>query len=306
MTPSHPNEVNQPWPKAQVEQNILYHYLPELELNRSKLDDDSSMKHLDLLINYIKTTYTPTEHSIVSLLAAKEITYDLLWALFKPGTWVYTTCSGTGKPRCVIYDACEEKTTKSGLKYCNMECRYLDFDGEVLGEVSIELHIPKFRGTKRINTLEAFPLQYHSNQSDVRTDLIKCGRKFISLMGSHHRHCRGKAFYIHEGYRVEFSVDSRIMVDAAFFRKINPNYSRPRITEAADMEPTDFSLLMFDESKSEPDHQVQSNGKGPADMKENDLLICSPTVYGFSFNDKIWGEMLLPVARLQLNWFMDA
>ncbi len=91
------------------------------------------------------------------------------------------------------------------------------------------------------------------------------------------------------------------MVDAAFFRKINPNYSRPRITEAADMEWNDFSLLMFDESKSEPDHQVQSNGKGPADMKENDLLICSPTVYGFSFNDKIWGEMLLPVARLQLN-----
>ncbi len=253
------------------------------------------MKHLDLLMKYIKTTYAPTKHSIVSLLAANEITYDLLWALFKPGSLVYTTCAGTGKPRCVIYDACEEKATKSGLKYCKMECRYYDFDGEVFGEVSVELHIPKFRGTKRINTLEAYPLQYHANESDVRTNLIKCGRKFISLIGSHHRHCRGKAFYIRERRTVEFFVDSRIMVDAAFFRKINPNYSRPHITEAADMESIDLSLFMFNVSESEPDNHVQSNGREPADMKENDLLICSPTVYGFSFNDKIWGEILLPV-----------
>jgi uncharacterized protein DUF7025 len=30
------------------------------------------------------------------------IIYGLLWALFKPSTLVYTTCLGTGKPRCVI------------------------------------------------------------------------------------------------------------------------------------------------------------------------------------------------------------
>ena len=92
--------------------------------------------------------------------------------------------------------------------------------------VTIELKIAKFRGTKHIDALEAFPLQYHTEAATYRADLLECGRKFMSLRGTHHRCCNGSAFYVRDGEQVEVCIDSRIMVDAAYFRKMNPNYFR--------------------------------------------------------------------------------
>ena len=50
------------------------------------------------------------------------------------------------------------------VKYFHLECRYVDFDGKVFGETSIELAILQFRGTKKINSLDAFRLEYHPNK----------------------------------------------------------------------------------------------------------------------------------------------
>ena len=36
-----------------------------------------------------------------------------------------------------------------------------------------------------------------------------------------------KAFYMREGEAITVSVDSRVMLNAALFRKMNPNYTRP-------------------------------------------------------------------------------
>ena|SRR5438552_4176415 len=152
--------------RKQVERNVLYNYLSELEAYQANSDydrgpDPSALKHLDTLVNRIKTDYKVTTESLLPLLEKGEITYDLLWALFKPNTLVYTACFGTGKPRCIIFDYGEEKTTKHNSKYYHMSCRYLDFNGNVFGEAPTEVGIPKFRGRKRINTLDAFPLRYH-------------------------------------------------------------------------------------------------------------------------------------------------
>lgn len=275
---------------------MLYNYLPELEAfetatNNDRTCDPSCLKHLDLLIGHIKRDYGDTTDRLVPLLENGEITYDLLWALFKPNTTVYTTCFGTRKPRCVIFDDGEEKTTKDNVQYYHMNCRYLDFDGSVFGEASIGVNIPKFRGTKRINSLQAFPLQYHQDENAVRAKLIECGRKFVSLMGTHHRHCQGEAFFMDDGKPIRFSVDSRIMIDAATFRKIDPNYSRPRIEPVKTSSDTSpWSELCGEPSSKSALGQVKNNDLEPTRMTEKDLIICCPTVLGFSLDKKIWGE----------------
>ena len=103
-------------------------------------------------------TYKSTAQRLLSLLENGEITYNLLLVLFKPNSMVYSTCFGTEKPRCVIYDDGEEGETSNGLKYYKMECQYLDYDGYMFGESPIHLAVVKFRGRKRISTLNAFPL----------------------------------------------------------------------------------------------------------------------------------------------------
>jgi hypothetical protein len=241
--------------------------------------DAISTKHLNLLIDSIREIYMPTTQRLLPLLEHGEITYDLLPMLFKPNTPVYTTCFGTQKPRCVTYDSAEEKTTRSKNKYLSMDCRFFDFDGKTFGKASIELVIPKFRGTKRINTLPAFPLKYHPDKNQVKSDFVKCGRKFVRLIGTHHCYCQGEAFFMEDGDPVRVSVDSRVMVDADFFWKMNPNYTRPR----ANLAGTRWA--------SPPgSNQVKCDEVELSELKEDELLICCPTVPGFSLDEKLWGE----------------
>jgi hypothetical protein len=64
-----------------VEQSLLYYYLPDLEECRqdpSAALDHSTLKHLDLLLDFIKTAYASTTKRLSPLLEKRQITYNLL------------------------------------------------------------------------------------------------------------------------------------------------------------------------------------------------------------------------------------
>ena len=277
-----------------MEQSLLYHYLSDLEECRQNPDaalDRSTLEHLDLLLNFIRTAYASTTERLGPLLEKDQITYDLLWTLFKPNTLAYAKCFGTGQPRCVRYEFREEKTIRGGVKYFHVKARYLDFDGKVLGETSSEHAIEKFRGAKQITALEVFPLEYHPSEKHMRAHLTECGRKFLSMMDVHLCEYEGKAFYIKKGQVVEISIKSRVVVDAPYFREENPNYSRPSIKESnrgpQGPPPSYFDLDGISEDGASP---AQDNGMDPSEVKGDDLLICSPTVPGFSLGNSRWGK----------------
>lgn len=265
---------------------MLYHYVPELEAygraeNGTFLQNPLYRKHLSLLVDYIKNSYISTNERLG--LKSREITFDLIWALFKPNSIVYGECFGTKKPRCIRFDYGEVKTLDDGTKYYHVEGQYLDFDGKDFGLASTALGIHKFRGTKRIDKLETFPLKYHPNEKEVRCELIDCGVKFLALRGMHHRQYEGVAFVMKQGKIAKVSVNGRIMVDAPFFFQENPNYTKPRIDEFGK---SSDGWTMFDLSKK-PD-KVKRNAMDPAAVNDDDLLLCSPSVLGFSFGSKLW------------------
>jgi hypothetical protein len=270
-----------------------------------------------LLVDYLKSAYADTTQNMLSLLSTGSITYELLWALFKPNALVYTTCSGTHKPRCVRYNFGEEKKTIAGTKYWSLNCCYLDFNGEDVGLFPIELKIAKFRGAKPIDALTAFPLQYHTETTRVRANLLRCGRKFMRLRGAHYYYCNGSAFYMRDGEPVEVRIDGRIMVDAAGFRKMNPNYFKPTVIDlnfahgfdiSAYIEPFGYAssdedsseassddasiATSFDLASESPYNQPEGSILERAEMPDEYLLICCPTVPGFTLKDKLWGKIL--------------
>jgi hypothetical protein len=273
----------------QIERDLLYQYLPELEhcLAKPNSCDSTTIDKLRLLIRYISESYTATSQRLTPLLEHGEISYDLLPFLFKPNDPVYTTCFGTGKPRCVKYDAGEAKTRSNGEKYYQLDCRYFDFDGKIVGEVSTSIDIPKFRGYVHINRLNAFPLSYHSASSQIRAELIDCGRRFLSLCGTYHRHCCGNAFLINKDKLVKVSVDSRVMIDASFFREMNPNYARPKVDGSSSaIGCIDFFGGLS--TSTESTEKVRYADLEANELELADLLFCCPTVPGFSFTDKLW------------------
>lgn len=115
---------------------------------------------------------------------------------FSDRTQAYATCRGTGAPRCVIYNHCEEMKRRAGSRYLHVSTRFLNSDGRVLGETTVCIEIDIFRGAKRIELLSVYPLEYHPEPDTTRRQLIECGRKYVSLMGIHHRQYDSTVFYI--------------------------------------------------------------------------------------------------------------
>ena len=139
---------------------------------------------------------------------------------------------------------------------------------------------------KKINTLDVFPLQYHEQAEKLKDALTARGRKFISLIGIHHRNYKGIAFIKQKEKYDKVYVGSRVMIDACEFKQVNPNYSSSRINSRADLfEDPVWGSLSSNDSKA-----VKTNGIAPNETKEEDLLLCSPTVLGFSFSNKLWRE----------------
>jgi hypothetical protein len=100
-----------------------------------------------------------------------------------------------------------------------------------------------------------------------------------------------------DGEPVQKSINGKVMIDAAFFQEVNPySGSRPRVTEPAHMEWVGGSSgewhLSSESSSGPSSRQVKSIGIEPIELEEDELLICCPTVPGFSLGDKLWGEIL--------------
>jgi hypothetical protein len=89
----------------------------------------------------------------------------------------------------------------------------------------------------------------------------------------------GNAFYIETGRVVEIFIVSRVVVDAAYFREENPNYTRLSIKESNRPPPlsgwTILDLDDYDETNKEF-ALVKDNGIDPSEVEGDDLLIYSP------------------------------
>lgn len=251
----------------------------------STSDTNLALLHLEFLIVHLETTYRSTEEELWPLLRDGEITYPLLWALFRPNEMLITDCPGTRRLRGVQYDA-GEFGMERGMPRFQLQARHLDFDGERLGEVSTRYNIAKFAGRKRIRDLSIFPLRYHPSPDDVQRQLIHVGRRFTQLQGIHCRYYRGAAFTYHQGELMRFDVDGRIMVDAQLFREMNPNHWTPKVDSTL----LDHGVVDLNSHRHEGTGMVMAADRDVSCLTERELMCCSATVRGFSFDLKSWCE----------------
>ena len=197
----------------------MLNFLPQLEAYQASHDTESSgIQHLELLIQYLTDHYAETIKRRNALLDHSEISFDLLWCLFQPNTLVYTTCSGSDQPRCLKFELGQMKVSPQGEVFFQLECRYLDYDGKLFGEVLTSLVIESFRGVKKINTLDVFPLQYHEQKEELKEVLLAYGWKFVSLMGKHHHRYNSFTFVKKDGKPFRFKIGGQIMVDISKFK----------------------------------------------------------------------------------------
>ncbi|KAB8223448.1 P-loop containing nucleoside triphosphate hydrolase protein [Aspergillus novoparasiticus] len=165
---------------------------------------------------------------------------------------------------------------------------YFDDDGIVFGECEEVIQIESFRGARNIKELPAYALELHEDP-DMRQRLVSNGRKFLAFRGSHHRQYQGHMFVPKDDELIQVHADGRVMVDAASFRRISPNYPRFQDRRPVKLRPYYTVLETVD--------RITGNCVNPDEMEEEDLARCSPTVLGFCLDNKYWGEFALDLVE---------
>ncbi|KAI0658105.1 P-loop containing nucleoside triphosphate hydrolase protein [Cubamyces menziesii] len=333
----------------ELDPHLLLAFFPQFEDYEKQLrnkkrsqQEEYVLSSVGVLLDYLRKDYRATLAKIASLTAHGEITFDLLYAILVPRTIIVTECPITGEMRalqllaakkigndkdyvmyrllCESVDSLEDavhgrSATKSthhnnpGLQRSLASSPNALRPNKTFGRVQSKIFIENFSGTKKINTLPAYPVQYHRDCGALKEMLMERGKKWASLKGIHHVHYEGTAAFRHglgsHQTIVKYNVDSRIMIDRRNFLRLHPNYARPKPSETSEERappPTHpgYAEHMRRQNEYHADPEPEPNVftlevRAPTkneelELKDEDLLLASPILYGYSLTDKIWLE----------------
>ncbi|KAL8408299.1 hypothetical protein RB594_006918 [Gaeumannomyces avenae] len=217
---------------------------------------DEKREHLKVLIRYINKDYQTVKSSLYPMLENGLITFDLIWALWKPGTLAYTTMYGShDEPRVFKVEMAEKHSNFMKGNYYFIDGKYFEYDGKQFGFGTQVGEVSEFRGARKITSLGVYPLAYHKNEDQLRKDLIERGKKFVALAGVHYRAHQGMAYYKKRKSIIKVNINGRVMIDPSTHRRINPNYPISHVR------PKDHDTL----SDGEGDDDDDNNGGNDSD-----------------------------------------
>jgi hypothetical protein len=164
----------------QVDPHTLFHYYSEIKtyvrkelkpkLKSARKSKEKKLRtqqvaQCKLLLKYLDEDYTTIRKALKPMLKAGTITYDLVWALFKPNTIAFApTYSNKDDPRCFRVDVSYEyESWLTQAKSLVVDGKYLEYDGKAFGLGDHQVQIQAFKGHKKITSLSAYPLKYHKD-----------------------------------------------------------------------------------------------------------------------------------------------
>jgi hypothetical protein len=143
---------------------------------------------------------------------------------------------------------------------------HIDFDGKRFGYKDQEFFVDPFIGTMPITSLSVYPLTYHAEKDDVRKNLIAQGKRWEEHKGYHYRQYEGIAVGTSEqSQNKRYHVKSRIIIDAEAFGVFS-SHGSVRVYGQKDM---------------------------PQELTDEQRMITSDMVYGYSLIDKEWLQFYL-------------
>lgn len=200
---------------------MLYLYLPEIRDRVAAINtDEEEEKHHRLLIDKLEAEYKHIETLLRSMMEARKITFELAWALFKPGVLVVGRSAGFDDLQCYQVECITPNRDEDReIESYTVEARYIDHNGAVLGYKTEEINIARFQGTRDITELRVYPTQVGGKSLVETEQLIARGKKFFqleSLKSYPFRSYEGSA--LADGVRKEIDATGRIIIDNEAYR----------------------------------------------------------------------------------------
>ncbi|CAA7269690.1 unnamed protein product [Cyclocybe aegerita] len=293
--------------------NQFLEYVKALEEKEKRTQQEEYMlSSVNLLTKSLATDFRVTLAQIEHLTKFGEITFPLLFAILVPRCLMVARCSIADLPR-VFQLMSWNRVCIEGKPGYQLALESVDLvdlpvtQTVVIGRVRTQVKIMAFGGTIKIDSLDAYPLQFHHDVEGLKKNLLERGRKWASLIGMHHKQYDGIAATTW-GCGDRHNVHSKIMVDRGTFKRLNPSYVFPQAVPPKKEKVSGVSSKRFgpsvpidDWSAMPPMHdfdqvryqtQNMSISAGEAvlrvELSEDELLLTPTLVYGFSLSDKLW------------------
>jgi hypothetical protein len=191
--------------------NPFVHRWTQFTAALNEQEDHATKEHLQLLYNTLEAELKDTISAKHDYIKNKVITFEHLWTIFQPGSTLYT----------------EEWGRDCGSKFLNGDyyehpkygpcyrviAQKVDWDGDMFGYANCQHIILSFGGTMPIAALDAFPLEFHPDQKNIKSQLRNRGKLFERYHGYHYK--AYKNFAIGQdmcGRDIKVTVDSRIIM----------------------------------------------------------------------------------------------
>lgn len=177
----------------------FYDYRDALAAKKARSESDAHLiSSVDLLLSTLAADYRTTIATIKQLTSHSEISFGLLYAIFVPRSLIVARCGITGLPR-IFKLVSFTRTSIDGKPVYALACESTDLVDRpmsqtvVVGRVQTNIYIPYFKGTTNIASMNAYPIKYHPDEAQLRSAALERGRKWVGLIGVHHKQYSGLA-----------------------------------------------------------------------------------------------------------------
>ncbi|KAI0761382.1 hypothetical protein BD413DRAFT_617113 [Trametes elegans] len=289
---AHPHYSSSDICRVQLDPHLLLAFLPNLERH--------ACNAAEVLIKYLRADYSALLARIATLTAHGEITFDTVVDVLdnlddgsrSADIDPLVHSDGVLQENVVV----QSVPQRTGADRARGRARR-----RVHGHVTSEIVVPRFKGTVKISSLAAYPIQDHPDAGRLEKALVERGRMWFALRGIHHMQYEGLAPGVpgRDGYEScgKYYVNSRIIVDRGNFARLHPNYYLPS-SEIHIPRAEEDTVALGTTDPSVPDDTKSCNAAArvPSGASRNnlvrptddDFMLMPTVVYGFSLADKKW------------------
>jgi hypothetical protein len=262
-------------------------------------DDRETKKHAELLFKVLRKEFKDLIESSQDMINKGVMTFEHLWTIFQPGSMVYAKQDGQDTALRLV--STRYAVDQNGVPCLWVSGRFVDWDGSRFGTNKCNVKISTYSGTRKINTLAAFPLDFHAEKEELRQRLLERGAKVEQLAGSHYRAYKGVGWKLNAfGTKDKFNIDGRIVIDTYGWNRFNPNYAifvsplDKKDVKAVNNPDEDIDSGGIDDDEGcdggmpLDGHFLEGDDAAKQALTDEQRLTCSPLVRGYSLKNKLW------------------
>lgn len=150
-------------------------------------------------------------------------------------------------------------------------CQRYNYHGDSFGLENVYQYIEQYDGAQKISTLGCYPLRFHSDEKEFRTETLETAKRFVSMIGSCYRQYIGIAYIrtkdsLGNPHTIKTMVDGRVMIDQLTFRRINSNY------DLGYTRSVDATIELVDDLATAKKARSKARKKAKSDTKTSDSV----------------------------------